>query len=88
MELTRTRRIQKIAALDQKARYAITMLKLLSLEFIQMYNSFNQFNLCSCQVDICTVLCVYRMNVVLEQKIVDRETVQMVSIVDTILDSI
>ena len=39
-------------------------------------------------VDICTVLCVYQMNVVLEQKIVDRETVQMVSIVDTILDSI
>lgn len=53
-----------------------------------MYNSFNQFNFCSCQVDICTVLCVYQMNVVLEQKIVDRETVQMVSIVDTILDSI
>lgn len=53
-----------------------------------MYNSFNQFNLRSCQVDICTVLCVYQMNVVLEQKIVDRETVQMVSIVDTILDSI
>ena len=53
-----------------------------------MYNSFKQFNLRSCQVDICTVLCVYQMNVVLEQKIVDRETVQMVSIVDTILDSI
>ena len=53
-----------------------------------MYNSFNQFNLCSCQVDTCTVLCVYQMNVVLEQKIVDREMVQMVSIVDTILDSI